>query len=331
MEIIGDAEHVEINSDLMSHYSHIMSGNYSSGRFMSANKKEVGFLSRGEEEISQFHQGAGEDALLDLMQLLQSIPEQALLIIDEVETSFHPKAQRRLIRFLTELVRKKKLQVILSTHSPYILDELPAEGRILIQKLYDGRRDIQYGISTNYAMGMIDDENIPDLYVYVEDKESKILLSEIIKTRDANVFSRIDIKEVGDVSVVKALGKLCRNNKLPNKGVAVLDGDANRDTNGNCLYLPSNKAPEKLVFFDMKEKQWCNLDGRFGLGAGNLFSIFDDALTSTNHHEFASHIGDKIRMSKHTVWQYFAEEWCKQCLNIADADGLIEAIKEKLS
>ena len=227
-------------------------------------------------------------------------------------------------------MRKKKLQVLLSTHSPYILEELPPEGRILIQKLHDGSRVIQYGVSTNYAMGVIDEELHPDLHIYVEDRESRILLSEILK-KDANVFSRVEIKEVGDAEVVKTLGRLCRNNKLPTKGLAVLDGDAGIDKNENCLYLPTNfRAPEKAVFSDMKEKEWNDLDRRFGLGAGSLYSVFEDALTSPDHHEITTIIGDRVRKSKDYVWNVFVEEWCKQCLDPDAANELIEKIKQAL-
>jgi len=319
-----------INEELMEQYSNIMGAPYSMGRFLNANNKEIGLLTRDYGEISQFHQGAGEDSLLDLMYILQTIPEHALLVIDEIDASLHPKAQRRLIAFLIMLARKKKIQVILSTHSPYILEEIPSEGRILIQKLYDGSRDVQYGISSNYAMGVIDDGKHPDLYVYVEDREAKILLSEILK-RDENIFNRISIKEVGDENVVKTIGRLCKNNKLPNPGVAVLDGNAGRDINGNCLYLPSSKSPEELVFFDMQKKGWNELDKRFGLGAGNLFSIFEDAVTCPDHHDISAKIGDKVSKSKDYVWNVFVEEWCKQCLNDEDATVLIDGVKQGLT
>jgi predicted ATP-dependent endonuclease of OLD family len=90
----------------------------------------VGLLQREWGEVSQFHQGAGEDATLDLFRTLQNVPQNALLVIDEVEASLHPRAQRRLIRFLLWLSRIKRVQIILSTHSPYVLEELPQEARV---------------------------------------------------------------------------------------------------------------------------------------------------------------------------------------------------------
>ncbi|MEX3962619.1 AAA family ATPase [Paraburkholderia sp. EG286B] len=63
-----------------------------------AARRQVGLLERECGEVSQFHKGAGEDATLDLFRVLQGIPQYSLLLIDEVEASLHPQAQRRLIR-----------------------------------------------------------------------------------------------------------------------------------------------------------------------------------------------------------------------------------------
>ena len=100
-------------------------------RFQTPTREEKwAFLSANGENLSQFHQGAGEDATLDFFRIIQGIPQYSLLIIDEVEASLHPRAQRRLTRFLLWLARQRRIQVILSTHSPYVLEELPPEARV---------------------------------------------------------------------------------------------------------------------------------------------------------------------------------------------------------
>ena len=89
---------VELNQDYLENLSYVLGQSYSRARFTGTNvsaNREVGLLTNQCGEISQFHQGAGEDSMLDIFKLLQSIPEQALLVIDEVENSLHPQAQRR--------------------------------------------------------------------------------------------------------------------------------------------------------------------------------------------------------------------------------------------
>lgn len=75
--------------------SYVLGQSYGGARFVGTNvnvDREVGLLTRENGEISQFHQGAGEDSILDMFRLLQDIPTQSLLIIDEVENSLHPQA-----------------------------------------------------------------------------------------------------------------------------------------------------------------------------------------------------------------------------------------------
>lgn len=79
---------IELSDEMVREYSYIMGGNYSSAKFVRPQpNREVGLLTNRFGEISQFHQGAGEDALLDLMRILEIIPDTSLLIIDEVEAS----------------------------------------------------------------------------------------------------------------------------------------------------------------------------------------------------------------------------------------------------
>jgi len=60
---------------------------------------------------------------LNLFIKYKFIPNKYLLVIDEPEIALHPEAQVKLIEFLTILVNKG-LKIILTTHSPYIVDHL---------------------------------------------------------------------------------------------------------------------------------------------------------------------------------------------------------------
>ena len=175
--------HITLNEDSIKGLSYVLGREYMAARFASTNidpNKEVGILTNSFGDVSQFHQGAGEDATLDLFKLLQTIPDQSLLIIDEVEASLHPAAQRRLIKHLLKLARIKKLQIILSTHSAYVLDEIPLEGRIMLIQLQN-QKEILYSVSTKFALSSIDDISHPELFIFFEDDVSEIVVKEIIK------------------------------------------------------------------------------------------------------------------------------------------------------
>lgn len=313
--------------------SYVLGQSYSKGRFINTNideSKEVGLLTKKYGEISQFHQGAGEDTILDIFRLLQEIPEQSLLVIDEVENSLHPQAQRRFIRYLIKCARIKKIQIILSTHSPFVLEELPHISRIMLQQLSD-QKNIIYDVSTQYALNAIDDVEHPLMYVHVEDEEAITLFWNIIKS-DKNIYeeliSKIKLLPVGSYSVVKMLNDLALKGKLPYNSISIVDGDKSSEC-PNCISFPGTEAPEKEVFAGLKSLNWNKLDERFGVGAGSLFKYLEDAMLEPDHHKWTTVVGDKIKQSSDAVWNIMSEEWCKQCLGYDKKSAFIQEIKSK--
>jgi AAA domain, putative AbiEii toxin, Type IV TA system len=55
---------------------------------------------------SGYHQGQGETTITELIQSDQ--PKYGLILIDEIESSLHPRAQRRLIRDLARHMDSRK-------------------------------------------------------------------------------------------------------------------------------------------------------------------------------------------------------------------------------
>lgn len=312
----AEIESTEINDAFRERLSHVLGRNYKKARFATSDvdvKRQVGLLEREWGELSQFHQGAGEDATLDLFRTLQGLPDNSLLLIDEVEASLHPRAQRRLVRFLLWLARTRRVQIILSTHSPFVLQELPQEARILLLPGPQGL-SVVYGVSAEFAMSRLDDEVHPEAYVFVEDRDAEVLLREILASSEqtAPLLQRIAINPVGPANVVAVLGNLGKSGKLPYNSIAILDGD-HQDV--NCQSLPGTLAPERVIYEGLKEKGWPNLTQRFGVGAGTLYTALEDAMLEPDHHKWNAKVGDQILKSSIGVWEVLANEWCRACLD----------------
>lgn len=323
----AEIESAEISDAFRERLSHVLGRNYTKARFATSdvdNKRQIGVLEREWGELSQFHQGAGEDATLDLFRTLQGLPENSLLLIDEVEASLHPRAQRRLVRFLLWLCRQRRIQVVLSTHSPFVLQELPQEARVLLLPGPQGL-SIVYGVSADFAMSRLDDEVHPEAHVFVEDREAETLLREMLASNEetAKLLHRIEINPVGPANVVAMLGDLGKKGKLPYKSLAVVDGD---HEDPNCHRLPGTVAPERMVYSDLKAKGWPNLAQRFGIGAGTLLTALEDAMLEPDHHRWNVKVGDQIVKSSVSVWEVLANEWCKSCLDPQDRKSLAEAV-----
>ncbi|WP_254563639.1 AAA family ATPase [Oscillatoria sp. HE19RPO] len=70
---------------------------------------------------------------LGLLTVLMTPQQPNLVLLDDIEQGLHPKAQRELIAVFQEILAENpNLQIIFSTHSPYIVDELtPSQVHVL--------------------------------------------------------------------------------------------------------------------------------------------------------------------------------------------------------
>ncbi|WRH67250.1 MAG: AAA family ATPase [Planktothrix sp. GU0601_MAG3] len=75
----------------------------------------------------------GTTLTLGLLTVLMSPKQPNLVLLDDIEQGLHPKAQRELMTVFKEIIQaNNNLQIIFSTHSPYIVDELtPSQVHIL--------------------------------------------------------------------------------------------------------------------------------------------------------------------------------------------------------
>ena len=163
---IAKSKHIEASSTpfevgRLSRLSEILGRPYRAAKMALSNvdkNRLIPVLQRS-ESYSGYHQGQGETTIAELIQA--DLPEYSLLLIDEIESSLHPRAQRRLIRDLASVSRDKEIQIILTTHSPYVLEELPPDARLHIFEQNDVRQ-IMVGVSPQIAMTKMDDILHPD-------------------------------------------------------------------------------------------------------------------------------------------------------------------------
>ena len=288
-------------------------------------KRRVSVLTRGGAPVSGFHQGAGE---LTIAEFLKSDPPMySMVLIDEVETSLHPRAQRRLIRDLADLARLREIQIILTTHSPYVLAELPPEARGYILK--DGEsRQVVLGVSPEFAMTRMDEEQHPECDLYVEDERAATMLREILVVHAAQAISRVQIVPYGAASVGQALGQMVENNRFPRPSLVFLDGDQPQQS--GCLLLPGGDAPERVVFEGLLAHNWAGLDARTGRSFADIVDACNRAITSNQHHEWIKLAADQLIVGGDILWQSMCAEWASRCLDKYTARSTTDAVQAKL-
>lgn len=308
-------------------FSAVMGKRYDSARMALSDidkKREIPVISKPGASYSGFHQGSGETTIAELLQV--DLPKYGLVLIDEIESSLHPRAQRRLIRDLAERCRDREVQIILTTHSPYILEELPPQARMYILETEDSR-EIVSGISPQFAMTKMDDEVYPECDLYVEDKRAKIMLEELLAFHGKDVFPRCSAIPFGTASVGHALGHMVTNKRFRRPTRVFLDGD-NAEAPG-CILLPGSDAPERVVFNSLQENNWRDVWTRIQRDISEVADSCKSAMTLQDHHEWVTHAASRLICSGDTLWQAMCAEWAKH-LPKHEADKVTNPIRDAL-
>ncbi len=254
-----------LNEEYCRYLTWIMNRTYDEAGVMASDRYFLRQCKAG-TTYSSFNMGAGEDVLIDLLHVLQECPEGSLIIIEEVELGLHPEAQTKFARYLQEIMLKKKLQVIVSTHSQYFLDSVPREARIFVRRERDRHTVIQ-GPSTKFAMGGMSEVPDPELDVYCEDNVAELLVRQALP---ADIRKRVRVLPIGADNQLAGQGSFHLRTRRDQERhmLLVWDGDATpskvdgflknagltkekmdeaRFRHLNWITLPRGAAPEKWM------------------------------------------------------------------------------------
>jgi predicted ATPase len=322
-----EASSVPFDEAKLKRFSSVMGRTYDSAKIALSNlddKREIPVATKNGISYSGYHQGSGETTILELLQA--ELPKYGLILIDEIESSLHPRAQRRLIRDLAEKCKEKEVQIILTTHSPYILEELPLDARMYILET-DHTRKIVSGVSPEFAMSKMDDNIYPECDLYVEDNAAKIMLSELLAFHKKEVFARCSIIPFGASSVGYALGQMVNNKRFPRPSLVFVDGDS-ADAVG-CILLPGEDAPEQVIFKDLAKRNWGELWSRIGRDISLVTDACSNAMTLSNHHDWVAGAASKLMCGGDVLWQGMCAEWAKN-LSGTEAQKIYQPIEDAL-
>lgn len=318
----------QFDEKTLSRLSNILARRYDIARFATTDidgTRPIPVLTKDLVSYSGFHQGTGETGTAELLRL--PIPKNSMVLIDEIEASLHPRAQRRMIRDLAQIAKDHDLQFIITTHSPYILSELPPEARVYLMDGADGKQAIT-GVSPEFAMTKMDDESYPECDLYVEDPRAEALLKEILIRADRELVSRMRLIPFGAASVGRALGQMVVGKKFPRPSSVYLDGD--QEPAPGCNILPGGDAPERVVFEGLYECNWGDLHSRVGRSPSEVIDVCSTAMTLNDHREWVKSAADKLVVGSDILWQALCATWVQNRLDQDTCKSIADDIKAKL-
>lgn len=219
-----------LSSTQLRHVNKILQKNYLAARFVSHKLYDKSSFSpsvifeTGARNYSECFAGSGELAVVNLVLALEEVGEYDLLLLDEPETSLHPGAQAKLLEHILSIVKDKKVQVIISTHSPTFVDLLPREALVVLDE-FEGKVVPRVSPSKSSAfstLGAIDHEKIN---IIVEDKLLKALTERSIGRLQKYRRQKVHVESSG-LGVSEMLSNQVRAHiQSGAKVLMVVDGD----------------------------------------------------------------------------------------------------------
>ena len=254
-----------LSSDLLIFAHRILRQRYQRLLVISSQARDLLFAEiegDGGVRYSEFHMSSGERTILRISKDI-SLLKDALILIDEVDTGLHPYTQQQLMLELQRVALRQRLQVIVASHSPVILDSVPPEGRKFLDRdeqtaevrLMPVYRDIfqksLYGQSRDQLSILCEDEVAEGVLLGVLD----VLQSRLDLRHEDFVIGRNTGRDEFP-SHVRTLGKFGKLKDF----VVVLDGDSRHmetsikriaEEYGHSVqpvFLPGTTPPEDWIW-----------------------------------------------------------------------------------
>ena len=140
-----------------------------------------------EERRGQYYSekrfSTGEIALLRLVEKLNTVENNAIVLLDEAEMALHPRVQKKLYDYLVEVAQQKNLTVFISTHSVTMIKSADKSHIISIEEQANGNYSAVCPCYPAKAIGNVDfiSNIIYDAVFFVEDDMARTLLKRMIQ------------------------------------------------------------------------------------------------------------------------------------------------------
>ncbi|WP_013208820.1 ATP-dependent nuclease [Ralstonia solanacearum] len=287
---------------------------------------------------SEFHFGAGESSIIRMVMKIESLGDNCLILIEEIENGLHPVATVRMVEYLIDVANRKSAQTIFTTHSNEALKPLPPEAiwASVSGHVYQGKLDVA---ALRAIAGQIDAR----LALFCEDEFAAAWLRAILRSQNDVAAEAIEIHAMlGDGTAVKVNKNhnVDPSSKFPS--ACFIDGDSqqNESASDRVIRLPGN-APEAFIFDTVMEKA-ASVGGILSVrllqphsSSDNVLSVLrDKRITNHDPHILYAQIGQDIGLlPESTVRDAFLATWVEafpeQCLALLEPlKGILPMLAE---
>lgn len=273
--------------------------------------------------------GLGEHLLLYIYYLLDKIEKNSILIIEEPESFISVLSQIHLINHLSKIIAKKRITVIISSHSPYILESI-REGHIRIISNFhnninifspDQKEEAQKALGIEYEkIEQIFEIHNKKATVFVEDYAARVFLSCLINEESPYIYKNIDIISVNGESSITSRLSFNDSEFMSHRFIGVYDGDMKEKFERERIYegiywpylfLPVNECIEKEIIACLStKKNQIELCSIIDINLSFLIAILSKH-AGEDHHDWVLNVAKDINKTLEELIQAFYSIWKK--------------------
>ena len=202
-------------------------------------------------QFSEFHFGAGESSIIKMVLEIESLPDNSLILIEEIENGLHPIATIRMVEYLIDVALRKKSQAIFTTHSNDALLPLPAKAiwSATNNKFFQGKLDVK---SLRAITGQVDAK----LAVFVEDEFAKMWIESCVASDENIIYEEVQVHKMEGDGIAVAVNKYHNlNPTATHKSICIIDGDSlQEDSVQEKIYRLPGEYPETYIYDKVLER-----------------------------------------------------------------------------
>lgn len=284
----------------------------------------------GTERYDSRTMGAGEIATLYMWWLLDRSPENAILLLEEPETFLSPACQEALIEHVTVLSVKKKLTIIVTSHSPKIILSAPTEGQIFLHRI-PGSVRIETKLPSPSWLETIGISVATNVIGLVEDQAAALFTRRILERYNPALSRRIEIQSRGGdgevVKLIKALGGQFKAISV----VGIFDGDirdtAPKEVRSMSTFLPGDQPIERM-FRNVVQERPSLLET--AIGATDLSAMLS-GIQGVEDHDWYEELSSGVGLSRDQLFPILFNIWHEEAGNSAACRETVAQIEQLLS
>lgn len=253
-ELLEQNEEIEIQNEDLEEMSYLVGKSYSTAKII-----EVEDLADGKPlpyfEVESYgikydsrRMGLGEHFLIYMFWKMYNIKRDSIMILEEPETSIGIESQRHLMDYIAKIVSEKGVTVIITTHSPFILENITAERISILGRISNTVSIAKPTLQLNVNDILGGRDRVKGTF-WVEDNAAEMFLMILLEQFAPSLLRKYTIIPAGSESDITKCLKFINSSRIRYDFIGIYDGDMkgkvlDNQLNWKYTFLPMNDNVE---------------------------------------------------------------------------------------